>query len=78
MFSHLVIWHFVLQSSWVSDEEFGMGHMESKPAASPAKAPPGYLSGFSWFFLVPYKLLWSNVGMRYHQATTGAVVPLTL
>ncbi|KAJ4810092.1 THO complex subunit 2 [Rhynchospora pubera] len=28
------------KSSWVSDEEFGMGHLETKPAASPAKAPP--------------------------------------
>ncbi|XP_078167250.1 THO2 isoform X2 [Carex rostrata] len=33
------------KSSWLTDEEFGMGHMESKPAASPAKAPPAVDSG---------------------------------
>jgi hypothetical protein len=60
----ILLFGFVLQSSWLSDEEFGMGYMELKPAASLAKAPPGYLLGFCWFLLVPSQKLWPNVGMR--------------
>lgn len=33
-----VLCFVILQSSWVSEEEFGMGHVDLKPAASPAKS----------------------------------------
>lgn len=54
---YLILLFGTLQSSWLTDEEFGMGHMESKPAASPAKAPPGYLLGSSRFLLVVNQLM---------------------
>jgi THO complex subunit 2 len=30
---------FIMQSSWLSEEEFGMGHLDPKPV--PAKTIPG-------------------------------------
>lgn len=46
-----------MQSSWVSEEEFGMGHVDLKPAAAAAKSLAGrFINALTGLHITPIEV----------------------